>query len=627
MGDVVRGLRHGRGVQTFGDKNATVYDGEWREGMRHGFGRLSFDAAGAAHYEGWWADDKKSGKGRMVYASGNWYYGDWVADVKHGRGRMMWITAGESYHGDWADGKPHGEGKHEWERSGDGEDGAWFNTRNQYEGGFRAGMRHGKGVFLYATGARYEGHWVDNVKHGAGVYTFEDASEFKGTFARDRAVVKEGGAPFGPTKHLKLDVDDLVDEEMACKALTEVNLDHLLLRYNSELRAIYRKHAVAAARASGCLPENPNKAVPLSVPGFIALMRLSGVAAPDFTVSTIAKVILPAWLKPEPELPPPEEDALAAAAEEAAPGGDGDRGETKEEDATTVAAESSITPVPDALDPKATLLYRQFAEALVRAAHVKFHNLPGLDRRVNKLITEHLLPGEEPGALESLPWDVAVASEEVKAAMRGRVQGLFGAVAREEAKPPTVTARAFLGLLKRAGALSDGEPSGTPVVLTPPAAAAAEDGSEETTREEEEGSRSHAEDGAEGGEDGEAAEAAAAEAEAAGPSLSTLDALAAFTAALGPAAALAEAEAEAEAEAAQARAAYEAGEERSEEEAAAAVAAKMDAKMTTLLQSLDCQATYPEFVEVFARCADVALKGDAPLDAKISVFLWERLKV
>jgi hypothetical protein len=45
----------------------------------------------------------------------------------------------------------HGEGEHAWERSGDTEDGAWFNTRNQYKGGFKAGMRHGVGVFLYAT--------------------------------------------------------------------------------------------------------------------------------------------------------------------------------------------------------------------------------------------------------------------------------------------------------------------------------------------------------------------------------------------------------------------------------------------------------------------------------------------
>jgi hypothetical protein len=62
-----------------------------------------------------------------------------------------------------------------------------------------------------------------------------------------------------------------------------------------------------------------------------------------------------------------------------------------------------------------------------------------------------------------------MASEEIKAAVTGRVQGAFaGMIALDEASPPAVTARAFLGLLKRAGALSDGEPVGTPVVMTPP---------------------------------------------------------------------------------------------------------------------------------------------------------------
>jgi hypothetical protein len=73
-------------------------------------------------------------------------------------------------------------------------------------------LSHSTSLCRYATGAKYEGHWTDNFKHGEGVYTFEDASVFKGKFARDRAVVEEGGAPFGPTKHLKLDVEDLVDE-------------------------------------------------------------------------------------------------------------------------------------------------------------------------------------------------------------------------------------------------------------------------------------------------------------------------------------------------------------------------------------------------------------------------------
>ena len=115
-----------------------------------------------------------------------------------------------------------------------------------------------------------------------------------------------------------------------------------------------------------------------------------------------------------------------------------------------------------------------------------------------------------------------------------------------------------------------------------------------------------------------------------GPALSTLDALAAFTAALGPASALAEAEAEAEKEEAEAQAAHDAGGGEpplSEEAAAEAAAAKLDRKTAALMQSLDCEATYPEFVEALARCADVALIGDTPLDAKIAVFLADGLKL
>ena len=291
-GDVRRGLRHGYGVQTFAD-NPAVYEGEWKDGMRHGKGKLSFDASGEAFYDGSWAMDKKHGRGKMVYASGNWYDGEWVKDVKHGWGRMVWVTTAESYEGDWVVGKPEGKGEHVWERTGDKEDGAWFNTRNHYVGEFRAGLRHGVGTFVYANGTKYEGHWSENFKHGEGVYTFEDASVFKGKFAKDRAVVEEGAPPFGPSKHLRLDVEDLVDEELEARALTLVNLDHLLLRYNSELRGIYRKHAVDAATVARRMPENPTKAVPLSVTGFINLMRVSGVAGPDFTVATIAPLL---WL-------------------------------------------------------------------------------------------------------------------------------------------------------------------------------------------------------------------------------------------------------------------------------------------------------------------------------------------
>ena len=35
-----------------------------------------------------------------------------------------------------------------------------------YDGELINGLRHGRGIFYYANGAKYEGFWKDNMKHG-----------------------------------------------------------------------------------------------------------------------------------------------------------------------------------------------------------------------------------------------------------------------------------------------------------------------------------------------------------------------------------------------------------------------------------------------------------------------------
>jgi hypothetical protein len=42
----------------------------------------------------------------------------------------------------------------------------------RYEGEFRAGKKHGKGVKTWPNGDRYEGDFVEDRKHGVGVYTW-----------------------------------------------------------------------------------------------------------------------------------------------------------------------------------------------------------------------------------------------------------------------------------------------------------------------------------------------------------------------------------------------------------------------------------------------------------------------
>jgi hypothetical protein len=42
----------------------------------------------------------------------------------------------------------------------------------EYQGGFRQGMKHGKGVKTWANGDRYEGEFIDDRRNGFGVYTW-----------------------------------------------------------------------------------------------------------------------------------------------------------------------------------------------------------------------------------------------------------------------------------------------------------------------------------------------------------------------------------------------------------------------------------------------------------------------
>ena len=88
----------------------------------------------------------------------------------HGRGVLTWNTRKL-----WTD-EPHGEVRYEGEfRHG------WFHGRGllvwsegyRYEGEFRGGWRHGQGVMTKMTGERYEGNWRDGAIH-SGVYMSPD---------------------------------------------------------------------------------------------------------------------------------------------------------------------------------------------------------------------------------------------------------------------------------------------------------------------------------------------------------------------------------------------------------------------------------------------------------------------
>jgi hypothetical protein len=139
---------------------------------------------------------------------------------------------------------------------------------------FLAGRRCGEGALFYASGARYEGTWLNDLKHGGGIFVFEDGSVFTGGFQQDKPCLEEEQS-FGPDAQecpgaaggeeeaqgpggararpgvVVLHVADLQQESVqppgACKALA-----HLLLQYNSELRALYRSCWWVGGVLHGC---------------------------------------------------------------------------------------------------------------------------------------------------------------------------------------------------------------------------------------------------------------------------------------------------------------------------------------------------------------------------------------
>jgi hypothetical protein len=178
-GEVKRGLRNGYGSLKF--DNGIEYTGYWREGLREGYGTLKYPSGQT--YEGYWEKGKKHGHGVLKYASGNYYEGLFQADKQNGQGTIYWITSNEKYTGEWKDGLPHGYGVHIWlDNKGNKQ------LRNRYVGNWAFGKRNGHGEFYYANGSKYKGEWVNDLKEGMGTMIFEDGSVYSGPFEKDRMV-------------------------------------------------------------------------------------------------------------------------------------------------------------------------------------------------------------------------------------------------------------------------------------------------------------------------------------------------------------------------------------------------------------------------------------------------------
>lgn len=180
-------------------------------------------------------------------------------DVKCGRGKMTWHTRNEQYIGEWQAGQPHGEGVHLWLDDVDLSQASVTSTGKatpaqvqrqmctRYEGHWKAGKRSGYGVFYYSTGAKYEGQWKEGRKHGAGVYMAADGAITEAQFTADKMTTDSKRRKKGvPVAVLRVG-DMLADLEPATQHHLQKQLQHVLLRWNSQLRGVYQHYSTLEA--------------------------------------------------------------------------------------------------------------------------------------------------------------------------------------------------------------------------------------------------------------------------------------------------------------------------------------------------------------------------------------------
>lgn len=81
------------------------------------------------------------------------YEGGFKAGMKHGRGVKAWPN-GDRYEGEFVEGKKEGQGKYRWGR------GPW--RGESYEGPYVGDQRHGEGTYRWPTGDVYRGPWKED---------------------------------------------------------------------------------------------------------------------------------------------------------------------------------------------------------------------------------------------------------------------------------------------------------------------------------------------------------------------------------------------------------------------------------------------------------------------------------
>ncbi len=102
------------------------------------------------------------------------FEGEYRNGKKHGRGVYVWAS-GNRYDGEWRDDKRNGRGVLVFGKGS-------RHTGDRYDGEWRDDKQHGRGIYVWASGTRYDGEWRDDKAHGSSTKTLADGRTYTGAW-------------------------------------------------------------------------------------------------------------------------------------------------------------------------------------------------------------------------------------------------------------------------------------------------------------------------------------------------------------------------------------------------------------------------------------------------------------
>ena len=121
-----------------------------------------------------------TGSGTHKYANGDRYEGGFKAGKRHGKGVLISANS-DRYEGDWKNDARTGKANKTYARG----------NLSRYEGDWLDGKWHGPGTLTYKNGDRYEGEFKSDRRDGIGVLTSANGDRYWGDWKNDAK--REGG--------------------------------------------------------------------------------------------------------------------------------------------------------------------------------------------------------------------------------------------------------------------------------------------------------------------------------------------------------------------------------------------------------------------------------------------------